>query len=233
MGLARRWFVAVAAVSTTALGILAYDSGAQAALGSSDQVAAAEEICRIEVARSDETAEQLFPLQRTQAQGRTSRKHSRKKGKKRHTHGRRSAASHGELQVVLADTSGPYTLVFLTDGSTDSDCLMGPESPRPSSIGGDSPSALTVNVPANQIGALSFGFSRAHDEKPFMYAAGRVGSGVTAIRFVLESGKHVSAAIAEGWFLAFWPDLQPVVAAEVVTAGGTSTQRLRDPVLGK
>jgi hypothetical protein len=133
----------------------------------------------------------------------------------------------GPLRVLLADTRGPYTMVLVTDGNTDSNCLVGPW-PSPSTVGvsGSSPSAITIKVPPDQIGAFSIGLTRAENEQPFTHTEGRVGSVVSAVRFVLANGKRVSATIGKGWYLAWWP-AQRALAIEVVASGHTTVHQLK------
>jgi hypothetical protein len=139
--------------------------------------------------------------------------------------------SSGEWRTVLTDTRGPYTIVLLANTGGSARCLTGPGFPGPSvGVGEQSATSPLPTIPTGQLGAPSYGFSRATDEQPYMEISGRVGSGVSAVTFLLSDDSHVAASVENGWFLAWWPGSQTTVAAEVSTSAGTHTQQLDDPV---
>jgi hypothetical protein len=142
------------------------------------------------------------------------------------------AARDGRWQTVLTDTRGPYTIVLLADAGGHANCLTGPETvPHPAIGGGEGyQSGTRFAAPAGRIDLSSYGFSRAHDEQPYMYASGRAGSGVSAVTLVLGDGTRVIASVAHGWFLAWWPGTQRTISARVTSDGHTNTLRLYDPV---
>jgi hypothetical protein len=139
--------------------------------------------------------------------------------------------SSGEWRTILTDTRGPYTIVLLANTGGSAKCLTGPGFPGPAiGVSEQSTASPPPALPSGQIGQLSYGFSRAIDEQPYMDTSGRVGSGVSAVTFVLGDGSHVTASVENGWFLAWWPGTQTTVAAEVSTSEGTHTQQLYDPI---
>ncbi len=137
--------------------------------------------------------------------------------------------SSGEWRTVLTDTRGPYTIMLLANTGGYRRCLTGPGFPGPA-IGGGDGSAASQSVPAGQLGGFSYGFSGAIDGHPYADTSGRVGSGVSAVTFVLSDGSHVAASVENGWFLAWWPGSQTTASVEVSTSAGTHTQQLNDPV---
>ncbi len=142
------------------------------------------------------------------------------------------AARDGQWQTVLTDTRGPYTIVLLADAGGHANCLTGPETvPHPAIGGGEGhQSGTRLTPPTGRIDVSSYGFSRARDERPYMYVSGHVGSGVSAVTLVLHDGTRVVASVAHSWFLAWWPGTQGAVSARVRSGGHTSTLRLHDPI---
>lgn len=133
----------------------------------------------------------------------------------------------GAWRTILADTRGPYTLVMLTNGEGDFQCLVGTEPSRLAGFTGEWPSRSGVSVGPDQIGALSLGLTRASNGKPFKYVSGRAGTGVRAVRIVLAHGRRISATVAHGWYLAWWPGAESVTSLEVISAHGESTQQVK------
>jgi hypothetical protein len=59
-------------------------------------------------------------------------------------------------------------------------------------------------------------------------ASGYLGSGVTAVTFVLHDGTHVKATVGAGWYLAWWPGSNRPYAkypAEILITTATGTHR--------
>jgi hypothetical protein len=61
---------------------------------------------------------------------------------------------------------------------------------------------------------------------PYTLVDGRVASGVTGVTLVLDDGQNVVTTVADGWFVAWWPDSAGATSAQVTSAGGTTTESL-------
>jgi hypothetical protein len=55
---------------------------------------------------------------------------------------------------------------------------------------------------------------------------GRVGHGVTAVRIDLSNNRRVTATVAHGWYLAWWPGRAHGTAVEITAGGRSRTSRL-------
>jgi hypothetical protein len=55
---------------------------------------------------------------------------------------------------------------------------------------------------------------------------GRSGAGVTRLRFDLSNGRRVTATVAHGWYLVWWPGSPHATATEITTPEGTHTYEL-------
>jgi hypothetical protein len=141
------------------------------------------------------------------------------------------SVSPNELPMALVDTRGVYTFVLFGVSGERAACLIGPwPTSKPlfaSASYGASPSS---GPPTDQIGDLSFGFGRLTDEDGLLSVSGRAGEGVSGVTLILHDGTHVTARIAQGWFLAWWPGTDAAVSAEVQGSGGSSTIDLNDPL---
>ncbi len=61
---------------------------------------------------------------------------------------------------------------------------------------------------------------------PYTLVDGRTASGVTGVTLVRDDGQDVVATVADGWFVAWWPDSTDTTSAQVTTASGTTTEAL-------
>ncbi len=64
---------------------------------------------------------------------------------------------------------------------------------------------------------------------PYTLVDGRVATGVTGVTLVRDDGQDVVTTVADGWFVAWWPDSAGATAAQVTTASGTTTESLLLP----
>lgn len=131
--------------------------------------------------------------------------------------------------AVLSDARGPFTTVLYEadGGRAEASCLSG-SSPYDWSMNVTIDPKLVLPA-AGRIAVVSYGdraTPRTAGEQHFRQIVGRVGAGVSRVVVVLRDGTRVTATTARGWFLAWWPGTQQAASAEVVTATGTSTQRL-------
>lgn len=129
-----------------------------------------------------------------------------------------------EWRVVLSDTRGSFTMLTLeaAKGQAQASCLSG-SSPSSTVLFVGPVGGQQSSPPAGQVQVLSTGRQGAVNGNAFTYTEGRVGAGVTGITLVLADGTHVSATVANGRFLAWWPGSQQAVSEEVATSSGTST----------
>ena len=61
---------------------------------------------------------------------------------------------------------------------------------------------------------------------PYTLVDGRVATGVTAVTLVLDDGQDVVTTVADGWFVAWWPESASATSAQVTSASGTTTESL-------
>jgi hypothetical protein len=140
-----------------------------------------------------------------------------------------SLEAGGAWRTAIADTRGPYTLVVLTGAAGLATCLTGPDPARivSASMGFGPPGAGLPAAPADGIVELSAGYTAVDAERRgFSDAEGKAGTGVKAVRFVLGDRTRVTASVANGWYLAWWPGNRPAVAVETVAKGRTSVRRI-------
>jgi hypothetical protein len=188
--------------------------------------AAAEAACLKETTRS--VARDLRAIRQLELR-QSAREHS---GRHHHRHRLLSSleAAAG-WRTAIADTRGPYTLVVLTNGSNGvATCLTGPDPARivGASMGFGAPGASLPAAPADGIVELVTGYTAADVERDgFSHAEGKAGAGVKAVRFVLADRTRVTASVANGWYLAWWPGNRPAVATETVAAGRTSSRPIQ------
>jgi hypothetical protein len=139
-----------------------------------------------------------------------------------------SAQEAGGWRPAIADTRGPYTFVVLagTDGAAS--CLTGPD---PAWIDGtgmmsEPPGAGLPAAPADGIVELGNGYTPVDGGgRGFSYAYGRAGAGVKAVRWVLRDRTRVTASVANGWYVVWWPGNRPAAAVDVVAGGRTTVRR--------
>jgi hypothetical protein len=192
----------------------------------SDRRAAAEEACLKETTSS--VARDLTEIRQLELR-QNAREHS-----SRHHNWHRllsSLEAGSRWRMAIADTRGPYTLVVLTNrGSGIATCLTGPDPSRivSSSIGFGAPGAGLPSAPANGIVELGTGYTTADARRyGFSYAEGKAGAGVRTVRFVLADRTRVTASVANGWYLAWWPGNRPIVTTETVAGGRTSIRPIQ------
>jgi hypothetical protein len=130
------------------------------------------------------------------------------------------------LPLKLSDTRGPFTFSVYADSETSATCIKGPSF---TAVAG-SMSSTPVNVPAGQI-LLTSTHRSDRAGRFFSFAVGRTGTGVTGVSLTLDDGSTVQATVANGWFVAWWPDEHQVKAADVTTPAGVATQKLDLPTL--
>ena len=60
---------------------------------------------------------------------------------------------------------------------------------------------------------------------PYTFIDGRVANGVTGVTLTLDDGQSIVATVADGWFVAWWPDdTANAASAQVTKASGTTSE---------
>jgi len=124
----------------------------------------------------------------------------------------------GPWRPVLVDTRSDLTLALYSDGPHWMACLAGPSFISTSALdpSGEPP-----------VAASSAGLDKVtiRDVSGDVYtvAVGRAGSGVTAVALQRVDGSVVTATVARGRFIAWWPQAQGIKALSVTTGTGTQS----------
>jgi hypothetical protein len=134
----------------------------------------------------------------------------------------------GSWHAVVVDTRGPYTVILFeaAHGAAELSCFSGRE-PMRVSLGGSFATHSPPPVPAGRLSVVSSG---SHTTSPdegsqhFSQLVGRIGPTVTGVTLRLRSGARVTASLANGWFLAWWPGTQRGSATEVTTSAATAVR---------
>lgn len=154
----------------------------------------------------------------------------------------------GPWQPLLTDVRGPFTVALYRNDSAYMGCFTGSSFTQViqvSSDGDTSNGVLKVSGSGSSSGRSSQGLStvtvggttsgdlqnvvQSHlstAEGPYTLVDGRVGSGVTGVTLVLDSGQDVVATVADGWLLAWWPSDAAATSSQVTNASGTTSETL-------
>ena len=148
--------------------------------------------------------------------------HARKAASARHEPWPFPDISVGVWHTVLIDSRGPYTMILLVaaHGAAELSCFSGRE-PMVAALGGSFATHPPRAVPAGRISNVSSGSRTTPPEEGsehFSQLVGRTGPGVTGVTLRLRDGTRVTASLAHGWFLAWWPGTQGGTATEVTTS---------------
>jgi hypothetical protein len=132
----------------------------------------------------------------------------------------------GSWRTVVIDTRGPYTMILFAaaHGAAELSCFSAGHQP-PISLGGSFATHPPPPVPAGHVSIVSSGSTTTppnEGSQHFSQLVGRTGPGVTGVTLRLRDGTRVTASVANGWFLAWWPGTQRGTATEVTTARGTA-----------
>jgi hypothetical protein len=158
----------------------------------------------------------------------------------------------GNWSPVVTDVRGPYTLAVFEDQGVYGTCITGPSMTEASvsgpngggtshmsgsiSMGGSGQEGGSVQRSSSTVSGGGYGSSgvktstQSHLDSPsgsYTIMQGQVSSDVTGITLFLNDGTNVDTTIGGGWFLAWWPNDESAVSAEVTTPNGTTTQALR------
>jgi hypothetical protein len=129
----------------------------------------------------------------------------------------------GSWHAVVIDTRGPYTMILLAaaHGAAELSCFSGRQL---ISLGGSFGTHPPPPVPAGHVSLVSSGSTTTPPDEGshhFSQLVGRTGPGVTGVTLRLRNGTRVTASLANGWFLAWWPGTQRGTATEVRTSKGS------------
>jgi hypothetical protein len=61
---------------------------------------------------------------------------------------------------------------------------------------------------------------------PYTFIDGQVANGATAVTLVLTDGQDITATVADGWFVAWWPGSTDATSALVTKTSGTTSEPL-------
>jgi hypothetical protein len=125
----------------------------------------------------------------------------------------------GPWTPELVDTRGDLTLTLYSNSSQLMTCLDGPSFVLISNITGTSTAPAADNSATLDYVRIRGGSS----SDGYTLAAGRVGSGVSAVALQRIDGSVVDASVGDGHFIAWWPDDEGVSALSVTTASGTQS----------
>jgi hypothetical protein len=160
------------------------------------------------------------------------------------------SSGQGSWDQVATDVRGPYTVTVYENGSDGlASCFTGPSfttfQAESLTDGGGMAVSLSGSSPVSgshpPTGGSSTGMrvqSGGAIEQllvshlwqagngTYTLAEGRLASPVTAVTLVLSNGQDVTATTGNGWLVAWWPSSEDVTAAQITTAGGTTTEPL-------
>lgn len=153
-------------------------------------------------------------------------------------------APGGQWSPVVTDIRGPYTLAVFEDQGIYGSCLTGPSLTEATvsgagsgstSIGHTEGGTTSGTVSASASGAV-YGSSgvessfQSHLESSssgaYTVMEGTISSDVSTVTVRLADGSDIGTTIGGGWFVAWWPNDEAAVSAEVTTPNGTTSQPL-------
>jgi hypothetical protein len=123
------------------------------------------------------------------------------------------------LPLVLTDTRGPFTFEIYANDRESAECISGPSF---TSVSG-SMSSAPLKIPAGKV-LLASSHRTTRVGQAYSFAEGHTGSGVTAVKLILDDGAPLEATVQNDWFVAWWPSAHEVKTAEVTTPAGVTTQ---------
>jgi hypothetical protein len=123
------------------------------------------------------------------------------------------------LPLKVTDTRGPFTFSVYASSDSSAVCISGPSF---TSVSGSMTSA-SAKVAAGRV-TLSTSHLTNRDGQAYSFADGHTGDGVSAVTLILDDGTKVSATVANGWYVAWWPSAHEVKAADITAPGGARTQ---------
>jgi hypothetical protein len=129
----------------------------------------------------------------------------------------------GQWAAVLVDARGPYTVIVLRNGLTELSCFARPSSAQVLDKWSYEKALPTIARDGLVVTSRASGRLTSHG--PWRTEViGRVGNGVRRLTVIRSDGTHVTATVAGGRFLAWWPGHSKAAAFRLATAGGESVQ---------
>jgi hypothetical protein len=162
----------------------------------------------------------------------------------------------GAWQTLLSDVRGPFTVTLLQNGTSYATCFNGPSFTEvnrisPPATGSSGAQSGTLSVSSQtaagsgsgaQGGAgslVSLDGTSSGDltqvlqnhlttsaDGPYTFIDGQVANGATAVTLVLTDGQDITATVADGWFVAWWPGSTDATSAQVTKTSGTTSEPL-------
>jgi hypothetical protein len=139
-------------------------------------------------------------------------------------------------RLVLTDERGRYIAELFTSGIDTGICITDGKSGH-TSVGGDSlvlgfyaaPGPDQLGIPGGGGGSAP-GFAAAGSATNSIgtganagveiHSFGRAGSDIAALKFVFSDGSTVDATVENGWYFAWWPNLNQPASVRVTTRSG-------------
>jgi len=167
-----------------------------------------------------------------------------------------SSLGSGPWENVLTDVRGPFTVALFQNNGAYAACFTSSSFTEVSMVSsGGSPGAAAGSARGSaSLGASTQGGSgggsggmssvslgggtasgdvtqvtQSHlstSDGPYTLVDGRVATGVTGVTLALDDGQDVVTTVADGWFVAWWPDSAGAISAQVTSAGGTTNESL-------
>jgi hypothetical protein len=152
----------------------------------------------------------------------------------------------GPFTVALFQNDGAYASCFTSSSFTETNMVssagpatgtIGMERGSAASAGGSGGSGSgglsSVSVAGQTASGDLTNVTQSHlsttSDGPYTLVDGRVGPGVTGVTLVLDDGQDVVTTVADGWFVAWWPNAGNATSAQVASASGTTTEALAWP----
>ncbi len=134
----------------------------------------------------------------------------------------------GQWRTVITDVRGPFTLTMFEagHGQSETSCL----SRAGSSLLFLNSTRLAAEpqaVPARRVAVESLSSSvlpARSGGQAFAQVVGHTGAAVRSVTLRLSGGARVAATVTGGWFLAWWPGHEHLVAARVTTSDEASAE---------
>jgi len=167
-----------------------------------------------------------------------------------------SSLGSGPWENVLTDVRGPFTVALFQNDGAYASCFTSSSFTQVSMVssGGSSGAAAGSGRSSDSLGGSSQGGSgggpggmssvslgggtasgdltqvtQSHlstSDGPYTLVDGRVAAGVTGVTLVLDDGQDVVTTVADGWFVAWWPDGAGATSAQLTSASGTTAESL-------
>jgi hypothetical protein len=123
------------------------------------------------------------------------------------------------LPLKLIDSRGPFTILVYSNGGSNSFCTVGPSFRNASGWSTSPP----VTPPAGRLFLWS-DHTSTDDGQSYGSMIARAGAGVSAAKLTLDDGSVVTATVANGWAVAWWPGAHHLAAAQLTTPSGSQAQ---------